>query len=137
MKIVHNMSPSHKSRSWKRRAVVTPGGTNKLRFTREKKDFAHCPSCGQMLHGVAIEGSASEKRTNRPFGGQLCSSCMRAVLRQESENTGVIEPGREAIKIAGHDAGEHVKIIKVEGKFAVVESRKKQRRVNVKHLEPL
>lgn len=137
MKIVHNMKPSHKSHSWKRQAVVTPGGNNKLRFTREEKGAPHCPSCGQQLPGVATEGTASQKRTNRPYGGQLCSACMRMVLRQEAEGTGVLEAGKEAIKVAGRDAGEHVKIVKMEGKFAVVESRKKQRKVNAKHLEPL
>lgn len=131
------MKPMHKSRSWKRKAVVTPGGTNKLHFTREKKGKHHCPACGQELHGVAIEGSLSQKRTNRPFGGQLCSSCMRMILRQEANATGVLEAGREAVKIAGHDAGEKVKIVKLDGKFALVESRKKQRMVNLKHLEPL
>lgn len=131
------MKPMHRSRSWKRKRVVTPGGTNKLTFRRAKKGKPHCPSCGQELHGVATEGKLSEKRTNRPFGGQLCSACMRLLLKQEAEGSGLLEEGKEAIKIAGRDAGEKVKIVKIDGNFATVESRKKQRKVNLKHLEPL
>jgi len=62
---------------------------------------------------------------------------MRLVLKQEAEGSGLLEAGKEAVKIAGRDAGEKVKVVKIEGKFAVVESRKKQRKVNLKHLEPL
>ncbi len=131
------MRPRHRSRSWKRKAVRTPGGETKKRFEREGQGTPRCPSCGQELHGVSFEGSKTEKKTSRPFGGTLCSACMREILKQEAASTGVLEKGAEAVKIAGRNAGEKVKILSVEENFAVVESRNKKRKVNLKHLEPI
>jgi len=80
--------PSLRTRSRKRHLLRLPGGRVKTRFKREKVSVLRCFRCGGVLHGSprlipskAGKLSASKKRVERVFGGQLCHSCLRDVLK--------------------------------------------------------
>jgi len=62
-------------------------------FKREKIDASYCARCGQMLLGVPRLTSskirklpASQRRVERMYGGQLCHSCIRNLLKQAVRN---------------------------------------------------
>jgi len=58
----------------------------------KKRSGKHlCPRCGKEIHGKKrfLEGklkkfSASEKKTERVFGGYYCASCTREILRENA-----------------------------------------------------
>jgi len=79
--------PRHRSRSLRRVAKKTPGGKTVVHYVRRKPSKAHCGVCGSELQGTArgtttqiSKLSKSQKRPERPFGGQLCTSCSRRVI---------------------------------------------------------
>ena len=58
-------------------------------FKREKIGASCCSRCGQMLLGVPRLASsklrklsASQRRVERMYGGRLCHSCIRDLLKQ-------------------------------------------------------
>lgn len=72
-----------------------PSGKVKIVERRKKPKFAKCARCGAILHGVPREIpsrmrklSLSEKRPNRPYGGYLCSKCMREVMKEKARVVG-------------------------------------------------
>ena len=76
-----------KSRSLKRKTVITPGGKKIVHYTRGKPGKAECGNCGRPLAGVPREKETklkkiprSSRRPERPFGGNLCSICSRKEL---------------------------------------------------------
>jgi len=80
--------PSLRTRSRKRHLQKLPGGRVKTRFKREKVSVLRCFRCGGFLHGSPRlipsrlgKLSASQKRVERVFGGQLCHSCLRDALK--------------------------------------------------------
>ena len=90
----------HKSRTLRRVHVKTPGGNNKTHYKKGKPGKAHCSSCGALLKGVPrerpykMQGMAkTEKRPQRPFGGVLCTKCMRELMKKRLPWR-AIEPAR-------------------------------------------
>ena len=83
------MKPSKRSRSVKRVAKRTPGGRLVIHFKKKRAGYAKCAICKRELHGVA-RGRSSEirklprnrRRVSRPYGGYLCSACMRAEIKR-------------------------------------------------------
>ncbi|MCD6402886.1 MAG: 50S ribosomal protein L34e [Candidatus Aenigmarchaeota archaeon] len=78
-----------RSRSRRRVKVKTPGGRVVIRLERRKPKQARCARCGKPLHGVPRELPSkmknlpkTKKRPERPYGGYLCSECMREVIKQ-------------------------------------------------------
>jgi large subunit ribosomal protein L34e len=66
----------------------TPGGRTVTHYKKPKPNIAKCAICKMPLHGLPrlIPAKAKKaKRTvltiQRPFGANLCSSCMRDILR--------------------------------------------------------
>lgn len=62
----------------------TPSGRHVIRRGRKKPSTAKCAMCGGKLHGVPKQRPsklqkipASKRKPNRPYGGNLCSKCMR------------------------------------------------------------
>jgi len=85
------VTPRFRSRTFRRVYVKTPGGNTVLRHKRRKPGKAQCGMCGDYLKGVARGISAdvkklskTERRPERPFGGVLCSKCMRKVMVEKS-----------------------------------------------------
>ena len=81
--------PSLRTRSRKRRSLRLPGGRTKTHYKREKTDVARCSRCGQVLSGVPHSTSsnlrkltATQRRLERVYGGQLCHTCVRELLKQ-------------------------------------------------------
>ncbi|MBI4016539.1 MAG: 50S ribosomal protein L34e [Candidatus Aenigmarchaeota archaeon] len=81
------VAPRYRSRTFRRVFVKTPGGQVVLHYKKRKPAQAQCAKCSSLLSGVPrvrareLQHMAkTAKRPQRPFGGQLCSSCMRQVI---------------------------------------------------------
>jgi len=77
----------YKSRSKKMKFARTPGGRTVVHFKKKKTSKARCAWCGATLPGVLSKATSkmkktlkSSKKSTRPFGGKLCSRCMRRRL---------------------------------------------------------
>ncbi|MEM4239936.1 MAG: 50S ribosomal protein L34e [Candidatus Woesearchaeota archaeon] len=80
-----------RSRTLRRIFVRTPGGRNVVHYAERKKSRPHCSSCGAELHGIKAVAPRemhampkTQKRPERPYGGVLCSACMRRVIIQKA-----------------------------------------------------
>jgi large subunit ribosomal protein L34e len=83
--------PNQRTGSFRKVFVKTPGGTTKLHYKKRNPSKAICGECGKNLAGVPSERPSkmrtmakSAKRPERPYGGNLCSSCTRKVLTQKA-----------------------------------------------------
>ncbi len=80
-----------RSRTLRRVHVRTPGGNTVIHYKARKPSRPHCSSCGTVLHGSkAILSRAlrsmpkTQKRPERPYGGVLCSACMRRTIIEQA-----------------------------------------------------
>ncbi len=81
------VAPRFRSRRFRRVHVKTPGGSVKLHHERRRPGKPQCADCGKYLKGV-IRGiiskvrktSKTQRRPERPYGGVLCSKCMRKLI---------------------------------------------------------
>jgi len=78
-----------RSRSLKRKKVRTPGKRLITHYEDKKTKIARCSVCGKPLHGVPRVKSSkmkklpkTKRRPERPYGGTLCSKCMRKLFRE-------------------------------------------------------
>lgn len=85
--------PMYRSRTFRRVKVKTPGGTVKIHYKKPKNKQAHCAECKRVLPGVARgtkttvrKAAKSSRRPERPFGGNLCSACMRQELKNRARS---------------------------------------------------
>jgi len=83
--------PGHRSRSLRRIHVTSPGGNKSIQYKTKRPSAAVCGSCGSSLKGTPRAKpfemrnlSKTKKRPERPFGGVLCSRCMRNKIVEES-----------------------------------------------------
>ncbi len=81
--------PQLRSRSFRRVFRKTPGGKVVLHYEDHKPGRAKCGSCGAVLHGIKTDRDVkmkhmpkTAKRPERPYGGVLCSRCMREQIRK-------------------------------------------------------
>ena len=86
-------SGKHKSRSMRRVYVKKPGNTVNISYRKAKPSKAKCAKCGAVLKGVPRERpykmqnmAKTKKRPSRPYGGFLCSKCMRAKIKEKVKN---------------------------------------------------
>ena len=91
-----------KSRTFRRIFKKTPGGKVSLVYEKRKPSVAHCGRCGAQLHGIPrgnskdiAKLSKTQRRPERPFGGVLCSKCLKDVLRYEVREENVEESQNE------------------------------------------
>ena len=77
-------APRLRSRSLRKLFRKVPGGRTIIQYKRKKPKAAHCSNCGAVLKGVPRERpfkmrnmAKTKKRPERPYGGVLCSRCMR------------------------------------------------------------
>jgi large subunit ribosomal protein L34e len=80
-----------KSRTFRRVYVKTPGGRVVVHYRKRKPGKAKCGSCRALLKGVPRERpykmrsmAKTKKRPERPYGGVLCSKCMREIVIKEA-----------------------------------------------------
>ena len=78
------MEGKRKSRSKRKIYVRVPSGKVNIQFRKRKPAKAQCAECGAILKGVARVRAnrlhripKTKKRPSRPFGGFLCTRCMR------------------------------------------------------------
>ena len=83
--------PAQRTRSFRKNKVTTPGGTVKVHYTKKKPGAPKCAACRKPLHGVprALPSELgklrkTEKRPDRPYGGNLCPPCTRAKMRMKN-----------------------------------------------------
>ncbi|MHA1680623.1 MAG: 50S ribosomal protein L34e [Promethearchaeota archaeon] len=81
-------SGKYRSRRFARKRVRIPGNKNVLHYSKKKTGKAHCNKCGALLGGVPCVRdskrrnlSKSKKRPNRPFAGNLCSRCVKSMVK--------------------------------------------------------
>ena len=77
-------TPRLRSRSLRKVYRKVPGGRVSIHYKKRKPKAATCGSCGAILKGVPRElpfrmrsMAKTKKRPERPYGGVLCSRCMR------------------------------------------------------------
>ncbi len=87
------VSGMHKSRTFRRIHKKTPGGKVVLHHVLRKPKIAHCANCGDALKGVPRERPIkmqkmpkTAKRPERPFGGVLCSKCLKQQIKNKARN---------------------------------------------------
>ena len=80
-------APRYRSRSLRRIHKKTPGGRTVIHYKKKKPSKAICAKCGDLLKGVPRERpykmqnmAKTKKRAERPYGGVLCSRCMRRLM---------------------------------------------------------
>lgn len=83
--------PGQRSRTLRRVSRRTPGSRTKLHYKKRKPSKAKCSKCGKLLPGVPRERPykmsrmpKTKKRPERPYGGMLCSACMRLKMVSEA-----------------------------------------------------
>jgi len=83
------VKPRLRSRSKKRRKIRTPGKRSITHYKRKKPGIARCAVCKKPLHGVPRLNPPemgklpkTKKRPERPYGGNLCSKCMRDLFKK-------------------------------------------------------
>ena len=66
-----------------------PGKANVVHYDRRLPERAHCRLCGAELHGVPVlkmnrfkNLPKTQKRPERPYGGNLCPSCLKLHAKQ-------------------------------------------------------
>jgi large subunit ribosomal protein L34e len=80
-------APHLRSRSLRKVYRKVSGGRVSIHYKKRKPKNAKCGNCGALLKGVSRElpfkmrsMAKTKKRPERPFGGVLCSRCMRATI---------------------------------------------------------
>jgi large subunit ribosomal protein L34e len=83
--------PGQRSRTLRRVSRRTPGSKTVLQYRKRKPSKAKCSKCGKLLPGVPRERpykmarmAKTKKRPERPYGGSLCSACMRRKMVTEA-----------------------------------------------------
>ena len=77
-------APRLRSRSLRKVFRKVPGGGVSIHYKKKKPKPARCGNCGAVLKGIPREFpfrmrrmAKTKKRPERPYGGVLCSKCMR------------------------------------------------------------
>ncbi|MFH0848771.1 MAG: 50S ribosomal protein L34e [archaeon] len=83
--------PSRRSRSLRRKQIVTPGGENRVRYLRRRAAYARCRSCSKPLRSLARSSEkrvpGSKRTLTRLYGGSVCPACLREALKQAVRST--------------------------------------------------
>ena len=81
--------PRYRSRSKRRKKIVTPSGISKIHYNKRNKKFSRCALCHQQLHGVPRKDRITtsrlnkvKKRPDRIYGGVLCPNCLKSELKR-------------------------------------------------------
>ena len=82
------VAPRLRSRSLSKKKVRTPGGRSAAHYKRKPHGYAKCGDCGRPLLGVPRTRirklTKTQRVPNRPYGGNLCSSCMRSLVKEKA-----------------------------------------------------
>jgi len=88
------VSGKHKSKTYRKIFVRTPGSRTVVHYRKRKPAKAKCASCAAILKGVPRERPykmqnmpKTQKRPERPYGGSLCSKCSRKKIIAEARSS--------------------------------------------------
>ncbi|MDP4012783.1 MAG: 50S ribosomal protein L34e [Candidatus Nanoarchaeia archaeon] len=80
-------TPRHRTSTFRKVFVKTPGGRTIVQYKRKKSARAQCAQCQRYLAGVACgipsrvkKLPKSSRRPERAFGGVYCSRCSRTKI---------------------------------------------------------
>lgn len=83
------VSGKHKSRTYRRVKVKLTTSVT-VHYRKRKPKLASCGSCKKPLKGVARgrpykikKMNKTQRRPKRPYGGVLCSKCMREKIKEQ------------------------------------------------------
>ena len=72
--------------------MTTPGGERKIHYERRRPAAPKCAQCKKPLPGVARgtpaevkKLSKTQRRPERPYGGVLCSQCLRKEMIKKAK----------------------------------------------------
>ncbi|RLF24266.1 MAG: 50S ribosomal protein L34e [Thermoprotei archaeon] len=77
--------PTHRSRSWRRIYLRTPGGRTTVHYERRKVNPPRCAICKQPLNMPRMDRKAAREgfRTpGRPYAGCVCPKCLRDAIKR-------------------------------------------------------
>jgi large subunit ribosomal protein L34e len=81
---------ANRSRSLRKVRKRSPTGRPITHYVKKRPNVPSCADCGKHLHGVATgltsevkKLNKSEKRPDRPYGGNLCSRCSRVEIKRK------------------------------------------------------
>ena len=84
------MIKHERSKGRRRVKVKVPSGRVVIRYEQRKPNVAKCARCGKPLHGVPRlipsklrKLPKTKRRPERPYGGYLCSKCMKEVIKEK------------------------------------------------------
>ncbi|RMF89678.1 MAG: 50S ribosomal protein L34e [Methanobacteriota archaeon] len=81
------VAPRLRSRSLVKKRKTTPGGRRVVHYRKKPSAYARCAGCRRTLLGVPRKDvkklTRSQRTPSRPYGGNLCSRCMRRVLKEK------------------------------------------------------
>jgi len=82
--------PGLRVRALRKMKVKLPGGASIIHYFKRRPSGAVCAVCRKPLHGVPREKPfrmrafyRSSKRTERPYGGNLCPACSRERIKSK------------------------------------------------------
>ncbi|HLC22301.1 MAG TPA: 50S ribosomal protein L34e [Candidatus Nanoarchaeia archaeon] len=82
--------PKHKTRTF-RKVRVKLASRVTIQYRKRNPAHAQCGNCGKNLQGVPRARPVelrtmpkTKKRPERPYGGVLCSGCMRALMIEKA-----------------------------------------------------
>ena len=85
------MPHKRKSRTFRRIYTKTPGGKTRVMYKKRKPAKAKCAVCKAILAGVPRDRpykikklSKTQKRPERPYGGVLCSRCLKKLMVEKA-----------------------------------------------------
>lgn len=83
--------PRFRSRTLRRVKRKLPGGKTVTHYEKRNPKQPKCANCKTELKGIPRKRpyqmqrlGLSKKRTERPFGGYLCSKCSRLLIKKEA-----------------------------------------------------
>jgi large subunit ribosomal protein L34e len=81
--------PRYRSRSKRRKKIVTPSGKNTMHYLGRNAGVVKCAQCHQELHGVprmskviGCKLKKLQKRPERMYGGHICPQCLKTLLKK-------------------------------------------------------
>ena len=96
--MIGDINKSGRNRSLKkpRRAIRTPGGRIVYHHRHKRHSAARCSRCGAPLNAtptgsryIMSKMTYSQRRPNRPYGGNLCSRCLRELMISKAIEEGM------------------------------------------------
>ena len=81
-------APRYRSRSKKRKNIVTPGKVTKIHYQKHGTSQKKCAGCGNPIKSIPrLRGpnirkiSRTKRRPNRTYGGYYCPHCLNKKLK--------------------------------------------------------